>query len=89
MSSSIDIEEWIKLNSNSLCPIFNKSSSKIALFVLNLPTLGPVILESILKRDGLGYAPVILLFLGFLTVVGSTVSDLLLLFLDKRIKYDN
>ena len=58
-------------------------------FVLNLPTLGPVILESILKRDGLGYAPVILLFLGFLTVVGSTVSDLLLLFLDKRIKYDN
>ena len=65
------------------------SQSMIVEVILNLPTLGPVILESILKRDGLGYAPVILLFLGFLTVVGSTVSDLLLLFLDKRIKYDN
>jgi len=62
------------------------SQSMIVEAILNLPTLGPVILESILKRDGLGYAPVILLFLAFITVIGTMISDLLLLFLDKRIK---
>ena len=65
------------------------SQSMIVEVILNLPTLGPVILESILKRDGLGYAPVILLFLGFITVIGTTVSDVLLLLLDKRIRYDD
>ena len=61
------------------------SQSMIVEAILNLPTLGPVILESILKRDGLGYAPVILLFLGFITVIGTMLSDILLLLLDRRI----
>ncbi|MBN18106.1 MAG: hypothetical protein CL758_01280 [Chloroflexi bacterium] len=63
------------------------SQSMIVEAILNLPTLGPVILESILKRDGLGYAPVILLFLGFITVIGTMLSDILLLLLDRRINY--
>ena len=38
MSSSIDTEEWIQLNSVSVCLIFNKSSSKIAEFNEKRPT---------------------------------------------------
>ena len=38
MSSSIELMNGIKLNSNSLCPIFNKSSSKIDDLLLKFPT---------------------------------------------------
>ena len=38
MSSSIEIDEWMQLNSECLSPIFSKSSSKIAVLVENIPT---------------------------------------------------
>ena len=38
MSSSIDIDVWKPLNSESSCLIFNKSSSKFTFFRSNFPT---------------------------------------------------
>ena len=62
------------------------SGSVIVSVVLSLPTLGPVLLESMIQED-VYTAGFIVLMLGMLTVVGTLLSDILLAVVDPRIKY--
>lgn len=54
--------------------------------VLNLQTIGPVLLRATLSQD-MYLAGSIVLILSTLTVIGSFVSDMLLAWLDPRIRY--
>ena len=59
--------------------------SIIVSVVLSLPTLGPVLLRALLEQD-MFLAGTIVLLLGALTVIGTLISDLLLIILDPRIR---
>ena len=61
------------------------SGSIIVSVVLSLPTLGPVLLDSIRMQD-VYLAGFIILMTGVLIVVGTLVSDILLGIADPRIK---
>ncbi|MFV2092410.1 MAG: ABC transporter permease [Hyphomicrobiales bacterium] len=61
------------------------SGSIIVSVVLNLPTIGPVLLDALASQDQF-LAGFILLFVAVLTVVGMLISDLLLAVLDPRIR---
>ena len=65
---------------------FLMSGSIIVSVVLSLPTEGPLLLRSLLSED-LFTSATILFVLGVLTVVGTLLSDILLGFLDPRIRY--
>jgi peptide/nickel transport system permease protein len=54
--------------------------------VMNLQTEGPILLNSLQEQD-LFLAAGFLLFLSFLTIVGTLLSDILLAWLDPRIRY--
>ena len=56
--------------------------------VLNLPTIGPVLLESVMKQD-MYLAGSITLILSTLTVLGTLIADILLVVLDPRIRYES
>jgi peptide/nickel transport system permease protein len=62
------------------------SGSVIVSLVLSLPTLGPVLLKALLAQD-MFLAGTIVLLLGTMTVIGTLVSDLLLLWIDPRIRF--
>ncbi len=57
----------------------------IVSMVLNLPTSGPVLLQALLNED-MYVAAGFLFILGALTVIGTFISDLLLVWLDPRIR---
>ena len=61
------------------------SGSVIVSVVLNLPTVGPVLLAALRSQDQY-LAGFILLFVAVLTLIGMLVSDLLLAVLDPRIR---
>jgi peptide/nickel transport system permease protein len=61
------------------------SGATITAIVLNLPTVGPMLLESLLTED-MFLAAGILLILTALTIVGTFISDLVLMWLDPRIR---
>ncbi|MEH0074887.1 ABC transporter permease [Pannonibacter sp. Pt2] len=61
------------------------SGSVIVSVVLNLPTVGPVLLSALQSQDQF-LAGFILLFVAVLTLLGMLVSDLLLAVLDPRIR---
>ena len=61
------------------------SGSIIVSVVLSLPTLGPVLLQSLYTQD-LFLASAIILLLGVMTVVGTLLSDILLVVVDPRIR---
>ena len=60
--------------------------SVIVSVVLSLPTLGPTLLQSYLSQD-VHSGAFILLMLGILTVIGTLISDILLVIVDPRIKF--
>ena len=62
------------------------SGSVIVSLVLSLPTLGPVFLGALESQD-MFLAGTIVLMLGALTIVGMLVSDLLLAWVDPRIRF--
>jgi len=64
---------------------FTVSGSIIISVVLSLPTVGPLLLSSLLSQDML-LASTIILMLGVLTVIGTLLSDLLLMWIDPRIR---
>ena len=64
---------------------FMVSGSVIISVVLSLPTVGPLLLRSLLAQD-MFLASTIILLLGVLTVVGTLLSDLLLMWIDPRIR---
>ena len=65
---------------------FLMSGSIIVSIVLSLPTEGPLLYQSLLVED-LFVSATILFVLGFLTVIGTLLSDIALAILDPRIKY--
>jgi peptide/nickel transport system permease protein len=64
---------------------YTVSGSVIISVVLSLPTVGPLLLHSLLSQDEL-LSSTIILMLGVLTVVGTLISDLLLMWIDPRIR---
>ena len=63
------------------------SGSVIVSVVLSLPTVGPVLLQSLLTQD-LFMASTVILFLGLMTVIGTLISDILLVIIDPRIRLE-
>ena len=66
---------------------FLLSGSVIVSVVLSLPTLGPTLLRALIVED-LYLASTIVLMLGILTVIGTLLSDILLVVFDPRIKIE-
>ena len=54
--------------------------------VLSLPTAGPLLLNALLAQD-MYLAASFILILSALTVIGTLISDILLAWLDPRIRY--
>lgn len=63
------------------------SGEIIVSVVLGLQTTGPLLLQALLNQD-MFLAGSIVMLLAFLTVFGTLVSDLLLMWLDPRIRYE-
>jgi peptide/nickel transport system permease protein len=63
------------------------SGSAIVSVVLGLPTTGPLLLRALITQDTYA-ASSMLMMLGALTVFGIFISDLLLMWLDPRIRYE-
>jgi len=61
------------------------SGSIIVSLVLGLPTVGPLLLTSLIAQD-MFLAGTIVLMLGVMTVIGTFLSDLLLMWIDPRIR---
>jgi peptide/nickel transport system permease protein len=61
------------------------SGSLIVATVMNLPNIGPLLLRALVNQD-MYLAGSILLIYCFLTVVGTLISDILLAWLDPRIR---
>jgi peptide/nickel transport system permease protein len=64
---------------------FVVSGSIIVSLVLSLPTVGPLLLRSLIAQD-MFLAGTIVLMLGVLTVIGTFISDLLLMWIDPRLR---
>lgn len=62
------------------------SGSAIVAIVLNLPTTGPVLLNALMNQD-MYLAGSFLLILSVLTVFGTLISDILLAWIDPRIRF--
>ena len=62
------------------------SGSVIISIVLSLPTVGPLLVRSLISQD-MFLAGTIVLLLGVLTVVGTFISDLVLMWVDPRIRH--
>jgi ABC-type dipeptide/oligopeptide/nickel transport system permease component len=63
------------------------SGSAIIAMVLQLPTVGPLLLTGVMDQD-MYLAGSMIMVLGLLSMFGTLVSDLLLVALDPRIRYD-
>ena len=63
------------------------SGSVIVATVMNLPTIGPMLLRALISQD-MFLAGTIILFYMMLAVVGTLISDILLAWLDPRIRLD-
>ena len=61
------------------------SGSIIVSLVLSLPTVGPLLLKALIAQD-MFLAGTIILLLGVMTVIGTFISDLLLMWVDPRIR---
>ena len=64
------------------------SGGVIVSVVLSLPTVGPLLLRALLAQD-MYLAGTIVLMLGALTVIGTLLSDILLVVLDPRIRMEH
>ena len=74
-------------NIGSLLPALI-GGSVIVSVILDLPTVGPILLESIMAQE-VNVAGFIVLMLGLLTVAGVLISDIMLVVIDPRIKMWN
>jgi peptide/nickel transport system permease protein len=62
------------------------SGATIVSVVMNLPTAGPMLLDALRSQD-MYLAGSFIMFLSFLTLIGTLLSDILLAWLDPRIRY--
>ncbi len=63
------------------------SGTIITAIVLNLPTIGPLLWGALFYED-MYLGGTIIMLLSFLTVVGTLVSDIMLVWIDPRIRYE-
>ena len=63
------------------------SGATIVDVVLNLPTIGPLLLDSLQSQD-MYLAGSLIFILTFLTLVGTFISDIILAISDPRIRYE-
>jgi len=63
------------------------SGETITAIVLNLPTTGPLLYEALINQD-MYLAGSVVMILSFLTVIGTFLSDILLIWFDPRIRYE-
>ena len=63
------------------------SGEALVSIVLSLPTVGPLLLTALLEQD-LQIAASLILFLGSLGLFGTLISDLLLVVVDPRIRFE-
>ena len=63
------------------------SGGTITAIVLSLPTIGPLLYRALMSED-MYLAGSMVLLLSLLTIVGTFISDLLLLWIDPRIRYE-
>jgi peptide/nickel transport system permease protein len=63
------------------------SGSIIVSLVLSLPTVGPLLLRALISQD-MFLAGTIVLLLGVMTVIGTLLSDILLVLIDPRIRLE-
>jgi peptide/nickel transport system permease protein len=63
------------------------SGAAIVSIVLSLPTTGPLLIRALLQQD-MYLAASFIMMLSILTIIGTLVSDLLLAWLDPRIRYE-
>ncbi|HSB73686.1 MAG TPA: ABC transporter permease [Candidatus Methylomirabilis sp.] len=63
------------------------SGSIIVSLVLSLPTVGPLLLKALVAQD-MFLAGTIVLLLGVMTVIGTFLSDLALMWIDPRIRFE-
>jgi peptide/nickel transport system permease protein len=61
------------------------SGSIIVSVVLSLPTVGPLLLRALIAQD-IYLSGTIIMLIGFMTVVGTFISDLILVLIDPRIR---
>ena len=61
------------------------SGSLIVATVMSLPTIGPLLLEALLVQDMYIAGSIILILTG-LTVIGTLISDIILAWMDPRIR---
>jgi peptide/nickel transport system permease protein len=64
------------------------SGSIIVSIVLSLPTVGPLLLKALIAQD-MFLAGTIVLLLGLMTVIGTLISDILLVWIDPRIRLED
>ncbi len=64
------------------------SGATIVSIVLSLPTTGPLLLKALQSQD-MYLAASFIMILSVLTVIGTLISDILLTFIDPRIRYGN
>ncbi|MEM7443276.1 MAG: ABC transporter permease [Pseudomonadota bacterium] len=62
------------------------SSSVVVSVVMSLPTAGPMLLRSLTSQD-MYLAGALIMLLGVLTVIGTLISDLILAWIDPRIRH--
>jgi len=62
------------------------SGAAIVSIVLSLPTTGPLLLRALLSQD-MYLAGSFILLLSTLTIIGTLISDILLAWLDPRIRF--
>lgn len=62
------------------------SGEALASIVLNMPTIGPLLLESLMTQD-MFLAGSILMISSILVIIGSLISDIVLAWIDPRIRY--
>jgi len=63
------------------------SGATITAIVLNLPTVGPLLFRALISQD-MFLAGSSIMVLTFLTVIGTLISDILLVWVDPRIRYE-
>jgi len=63
------------------------SGETITAIVLSLPTMGPLLFTALVTQD-MYLAGSTVMFLCFLTVIGTLISDILLVIVDPRIRFE-
>ena len=64
------------------------SGSVIVATVMNLPTIGPMLLRALISQDMFLAGTIILIYM-ILAIIGTLISDILLAWLDPRIRMED